>query len=150
MAAIRSRDTKPEMLIRSGLHRQGFRFRLHDRSIPGTPDIVLKRYRALIDIRSCFFHGHDCDLFRWPKTRTEFWRSKIDGNRLRDTHTHSLQSELGWRVAIIWECSLKGRNRIGIDAIVERLSLWFISNERGIEITGDGAVPDGSYDADHQ
>ncbi len=142
MAAVRSKNTKPEVAIRKGLHRRGFRFRLHDRSIPGAPDIVLKRYRALIDVRGCFFHGHDCDLFRLPKTRTEFWIHKIEGNKARDIRNNSLQSEMGWRVAVVWECSMKGRKRIGVDAVIEKLSCWLKSGEHEIEITGTITSPD--------
>lgn len=99
MAAIRSKNTKPEILIRRRLHARGFRFRLHDKKLPGTPDIVLHRYQALIDVRSCFFHGHDCTLFQLPNQRRDFWAAKIEGNRQRDQRNLVAQQEVGWRVA---------------------------------------------------
>lgn len=138
MAAIKGRDTKPEMTIRRGLHARGYRFRLHDRKIPGTPDIVFRKHAALIDIRSCFFHGHDCDLFQMPRTRQDFWSNKIASNRLRDQRNLEAQLELGWRVAIVWECSLRGRNKIGEDAVLDKLSAWLSSDEKSLEIKGIG------------
>ncbi|MRU14948.1 DNA mismatch endonuclease Vsr [Roseovarius sp. A21] len=101
MAAIKARNTKPEIIVRKGLHHLGFRYRLHDRALPGTPDIVLKRYRAIIDVRSCFFHGHDCSLFRLPETRREFWQKKIWANVDRDRRNLNEQLDLGWRTAIV-------------------------------------------------
>lgn len=138
MAAIKGRDTKPEMTIRRGLHARGYRFRVHDRKIPGTPDIVCRKYSALIDVRSCFFHGHDCELFQVPKTRESFWSEKIASNRLRDLRNLEAQLELGWRVAIVWECSLRGRNRIGEDAVLDRLSTWLSSDEKSLKVEGIG------------
>ncbi|MDU8927682.1 very short patch repair endonuclease [Alisedimentitalea sp. MJ-SS2] len=136
MAAIRSKDTKPEKLIRCGLHALGFRFRLHQRSIPGTPDIVLPKYNALIDVRSCFFHGHDCRLFKLPETRREAWRHKIETNRSRDSNNLELQKELGWRVAIIWECSIRGPQRLEEKAVFDSISQWLLSSEEILELRG--------------
>lgn len=136
MSAIRSRDTKPEMIIRRGLHARGHRFRLHDRKIPGTPDIVLRKFTALVDVRSCFFHGHDCDQFRTPKTRERFWSGKIAQNRLRDLRNLDAQQKLGWRVAIIWECSLRGTGKLGGDAVLDRLTAWLSSGTDFLEIRG--------------
>jgi DNA mismatch endonuclease (patch repair protein) len=137
MAAIKGRDTKPEMTIRRGLHARGFRFRLHDRKVPGTPDIVLRRLAALVDVRSCFFHGHDCHLFQMPKTREDFWSEKISSNRLRDQRNLEAQRNLGWRVAIIWECSLRGSGRLGESAVLDTLSAWLSSDEESLEIRGN-------------
>ena len=96
MAGIKGKNTKPEKLVRSLLHRQGFRFRLNVRDLPGKPDIVLPRYRAVIFVNVCFWHGHDCSRFKWPKTRTEFWRKKIEGNRTNDPKvTQTLLAEGG-------------------------------------------------------
>ena len=80
MAGIRGKNTKPELAIRSALHRLGIRFRLHDKGLPGKPDLVFPKYRAVVLVHGCFWHGHDCHLFRWPKTRSEFWRHKIGAN----------------------------------------------------------------------
>lgn len=84
MAGIRGKDTKPELVVRRGLHALGFRFRLHDRALSGKPDMVLPRWRAVIFIHGCFWHAHDCPLFRWPGTRQDFWRQKIGRNQERD------------------------------------------------------------------
>ena len=136
MAAIRSKNTKPELIVRRGLHARGFRFRLHDRTIPGSPDIVLPKRGALIDVRSCFFHGHDCALFKIPAQRRDFWIRKIDTNRARDLGNISLQLELGWRTAIVWECSLRGRNQLGEDLAIDTLSHWLLSDTMFTEVRG--------------
>ena len=87
MSGIKGKNTKPEILIRSLLHQEGFRFRIHDNNLPGQPDIVLKKYRAVIFIHGCFWHRHECHLFKWPKTRPEFWKNKINRNHENDTQT---------------------------------------------------------------
>ena len=84
MSNIRGKDTRPEMTVRRGLHARGFRYRLHDRRLPGRPDLVFPRCHALILVHGCFWHGHNCHLFRWPESRAEFWRGKINGNKARD------------------------------------------------------------------
>jgi DNA mismatch endonuclease, patch repair protein len=113
MAKIKGKDTTPEMIVRRGLHARGFRFRLHDRTLPGRPDLVFPKYKAVIFVHGCFWHGHEgCKDFRLPKTRTEFWREKIEGNRARDEAAiNSLQTE-GWRRGVVWECALR-RSRVG-------------------------------------
>lgn len=139
MAGIRGKDTKPELLIRSALHRAGFRFRLHQTSLPGKPDLVLPRYRAAIFVHGCFWHGHDCHLFRWPATREAFWREKIGGNIARESQQMADLAGAGWRVAVVRECALKGRTRLRFPDIVETLSLWLKSDEKVLEIQGDEA-----------
>lgn len=136
MAGIRGRDTKPEMLIRRGLHRRGFRFRLHDRKLPGRPDLVLPKHDAAIFVHGCFWHGHDCQLFRWPKTRNEFWREKISGNRARDERATAQLEETGWRVLTVWECAMRGPESLGIDATVERVARWLESGKRSTSLRG--------------
>lgn len=108
MAGIRSKNTKPELIVRRGLHRRGFRFRLHEKALPGRPDLVLPKYRTAVFVHGCFWHGHECELFKWPKTREAFWRTKIDANRRRDTISMSQIEALGWRAEIIWECQVRG------------------------------------------
>jgi DNA mismatch endonuclease (patch repair protein) len=107
MSGIRSKDTKPEMLVRRYLHAKGFRFRLHSRNLPGKPDIVLPRWHVAIFVHGCFWHWHDCRYFKLPKTRTEFWREKLSANKLRDEVNYNKLMELGWRVLIVHECSLR-------------------------------------------
>lgn len=118
MRRVRGRDTEPEMLLRRGLHGRGFRYRLHQRTLPGRPDLVFPRYHAVIFVHGCFWHGHDCPLFRWPATRREFWEKKIGDNRARDARAiEALQNE-GWRVLIVWECALRGPARWSHDDIL--------------------------------
>ena len=108
MAAIKSNDTKPEMLVRRYLHALGYRYGLHNKKLPGSPDIVLRRLRTVIFINGCFWHGHDnCKYYRLPKTNPDFWRTKIEANRARDARTASALRTLGWHVIVIWECSLR-------------------------------------------
>ena len=118
MAGIRGRDTKPELLIRTGLHALGIRFRLGDRyrisgkKLPGRPDLVFPGRKAVILVHGCFWHGHDCTLFRWPATREQFWRDKITGNIARDARVRIQLASAGWRVLEVWECQLKGPGRL--------------------------------------
>ena len=107
MSRIRSADTKPEMIVRRYLHSRGFRYRLHDPKLPGSPDIVLRKYSTVIEVRGCFWHGHEgCKYAVIPKTRTEWWKSKIDETKKRDRINESLLELSGWRVIDIWECEL--------------------------------------------
>ena len=141
MAGIRAKNTKPELLVRRGLHRHGFRFRLHDKNLPGKPDVVLRRWGAVIFTNGCFWHGHDCNLFRWPRTSAEFWIAKIQGNKARDARNQSALTAEGWRVLVIWECAMKGKARIGIDETVAKAAEWLRSDRSTDEIRG-GTVGD--------
>ena len=110
MSRIRSRDTGPERALRSMLHRAGFRFRLHDHSLPGTPDIVMKKHRAAILVHGCYWHRHDgCKNTTTPSTRTEFWQAKFDANVARDQRNLKALTGLGWKHIVVWECDLKKR-----------------------------------------
>ncbi|MDR0940225.1 MAG: very short patch repair endonuclease [Mediterranea sp.] len=107
MSMIKSKGTKPEMLVRRYLFAHGFRYRVNVRTLPGTPDIVLRKYRTAIFVHGCFWHGHDCGDFRPPKTRVEFWTAKISRNRERDLQARERLRQLGWRTMVIWGCQLK-------------------------------------------
>ena len=124
MAGIRGKDTRPELLIRKGLHAAGFRFRLHAKDLPGHPDIVLPKHRAVILVSGCFWHGHDCHLFRMPGTRREFWEAKIRRNRERDAEVRNALSALGWRHMSIMECALKGRTKLPPGEVITTCSTW--------------------------
>ena len=137
MAGIRGRDTKPEMAIRSALHRRGFRYRLYRKDLPGRPDMVFPRYCAVIFVHGCFWHGHECHLFRWPGTRKEFWREKIVANRERDRAQKASLLAMGWRVAAIRECALKGRSSLPFDMVLDRCASWLESQADTLELTGD-------------
>ncbi len=127
MSRIKGKDTKPELLIRRGLHGRGLRFRLHGSGLPGRPDLVFPRHRAVLFVHGCFWHGHECPLFRWPTTRADFWGSKIRRNRERDLKTLSALNTGGWRALIIWECALKGKNRKTLPDVLDE-SEAFIRN----------------------
>jgi DNA mismatch endonuclease, patch repair protein len=108
MASVRQCGTDPELTIRKLLHQAGFRFRLRNHLLPGSPDIVLPRWQTVILVHGCFWHGHDCSLFRLPGTRTEWWRTKIASNVARDQRVVEALLNTGWRVITIWQCILKG------------------------------------------
>jgi DNA mismatch endonuclease, patch repair protein len=114
MAAVRGRDTKPELALRRALHGMGFRYRLNVRTMPGTPDLVLPARNALLFVHGCFWHGHDCPLFVLPQARRDFWLNKIGRNQLRDRQHHDRLRETGWRIGTVWECAMRGRNSPGV------------------------------------
>lgn len=136
MAGIRGKDTRPEMLIRRGLHRLGFRYRLHDGRLPGKPDLVFPKWNAVILVHGCFWHGHDCPLFKWPSTRQDFWRAKISRNREKDAETVAALLARGWRVLVIWECAMKGRGKQPLENVIGKAARWLRSNEREGSIRG--------------
>ena len=121
MAAIRGKDTKPELKVRRALHAAGFRYRLHQPDLPGHPDIVLTRHRTIVLVHGCFWHHHTCRDFAWPKTRREFWRAKILGNVARDRRVRYFLRTAGWHVHVIWECQITtARLAVLISAIGKR------------------------------
>lgn len=134
MSGIRGKDTQPELLVRRALHAAGFRYRLHERTLPGKPDMVFPKYSAVVFIHGCFWHGHDCHLFRMPSTRTEFWHAKISGNVARDLRAITLLRETGWRVGTVWECALKGREKLPVDDIAATLAVWLRGETSQLEI----------------
>ena len=136
MAAIHGKNTKPEMLLRRALHARGFRYRLHDRRLPGRPDLVFPKYRAVVFVNECFWHGHQCDQFRWPDSREEFWRVKIGGNVARDGVNIAALQGVGWRVGVVWECALKGKGRLGVEAVVDAIAGWLSSEDRDLVLHG--------------
>jgi len=134
MAGIRGKNTRPEIIIRKGLHALGFRYRIHDKRLPGEPDLVFLKYNAVILVHGCFWHGHDCELFKWPKTRRKFWRDKIGGTRKRDMRNRQALIDLGWRVLEIWECTMKGRQRLCLEELIALVSGWLRSGEPSREL----------------
>ncbi len=112
MSRIRGANTKPEIGVRSLLHRLGYRFRIHRRDLPGTPDIVLPGRGIAIFVHGCFWHGHACKRTKMPKSRVEYWVEKIEGNRRRDSRKRRKLRTLGWKVVIVWECELKRPERL--------------------------------------
>lgn len=136
MAGIRGKNTKPELAIRHGLHRAGFRYRLHAATVPGKPDMVFPRHMAVIFVHGCFWHGHDCELFRLPGTRTEFWQEKITANRNRDRDVAKNLEQAGWRQGTVWECALRGKAKVGLDVVIRQIVDWLPSDIKTIEIRG--------------
>jgi DNA mismatch endonuclease (patch repair protein) len=115
MRRVRGKNTRPELRARSLIHQMGFRFRLHRKDLPGRPDIVLPRYKAAIFVHGCFWHRHDslnCKLARLPKSRTEFWKTKLNNNKERDRRNNLALRALGWRVFVVWECEFKDTQKL--------------------------------------
>lgn len=135
MAGIRSTNTNPEMLLRRGLHAIGWRYRLHHKGLPGRPDLVFPARKAAIFANGCFWHGHDCPLFKWPKTRQEFWRNKIEGNIERDHRVREQLRAMDWRVADVWECALKGPNRKPLEAVLRDCNSFLLGNLEYVTIS---------------
>ncbi len=146
MARIGPKDTKPELTLRRGLHALGYRYRLHDKRLPGRPDIYLPKFGTVILVNGCFWHGHGCHLFKVPQTRREFWLGKIDSNRERDVRTTQELGNRGLKVGIVWECSLRGKHRWNVDEVIGTLVLLIegkLALGECIELIGDaGAVSD--------
>jgi DNA mismatch endonuclease (patch repair protein) len=124
MAAIKSGNTKPELFVRKALHAMGLRFRLHRSDLPGKPDIVLPRHHVAIFVHGCFWHLHDCHLFKWPEKNEEFWRRKLAINVARDEAAMAELRARGWRIALVWECALKGKNRLDGNDAMGSLAKW--------------------------
>jgi DNA mismatch endonuclease (patch repair protein) len=135
MAGIRGTDTKPELMIRTALFSAGFRYRKNCGDLPGKPDIKLTRYRAVIFVHGCFWHGHDCRFFRMPGSNVEFWSNKIGLNRERDARDIRELISSGWRVCVIWECVTRSATFLERrPAIIELLTQWIASGEPFLEL----------------
>ena len=137
MSGIRSRNTKPEVALRKALHRRGFRYALHGKHVPGKPDIVFPSRKAVMFVHGCFWHGHDCPLYRVPGTRQEFWLKKIARNRERDDKVRAMINEAGWRQLVIWECATRGKGGASVELIADRAAQWLCSATTSGEIRGD-------------
>lgn len=128
MAGIQSKNTKPETIIRKGLHAKGFRYSLHPKSLPGKPDIVMPKWRVVIFIHGCFWHRHGCYLSKMPKSNTAFWDTKLAANRCRDESVKQKLSEAGWRTATVWECATRGKTATkNLPHMLDRLAIWIRS-----------------------
>lgn len=123
MSRIRGANTKLEVLVRKGLHARGLRYRLGGAGLPGRPDIVLPKHRAVVLVHGCFWHGHDCPLYRLPKTRPEFWQAKIDSNKSRDSRVQRELQASGWEVIEFWECKVRNQEQTVIDRALDHLAL---------------------------
>lgn len=136
MSGIRGKNTKPELKIAEALRKRKIRFRSHDTSLPGKPDFVIPEYGAVIFVHGCFWHQHYCHLFKWPSTRPEFWKTKLDRNVLVDRRNERLLKQQGWWILNIWECALKGKRRLDFDLLMGRVEYWLKFEERNKTISG--------------
>ncbi|MFJ3466483.1 very short patch repair endonuclease [Pseudomonas sp. NPDC090201] len=135
MSGIKSKNTSPEILIRKALHARGFRFRIHVSDLPGTPDLVLPKYKAVVFVHGCFWHGHGCRYFKIPQTRPKFWEEKIHKNQARDyAHLQKLLSD-GWRPLIVWECAVRMMRKQKTEVLVDMMAFWL-----------HNGMPDGQID----
>jgi DNA mismatch endonuclease (patch repair protein) len=134
MAGIKGKNTKPELLLRKALHRRGFRYTLHSKSLPGRPDIVFPSRKAVIFVHGCFWHGHDCRFFKWPSTRVEFWREKIEHNMHRDERNIQALLGAGWRVATIYECSFRSAGTERCERTASSCASWIKSKRKSLKV----------------
>jgi DNA mismatch endonuclease, patch repair protein len=136
MSQIRGKNTKAEVFVRSGLFALGFRYRLHRRDLPGSPDVVLPKHHAVIFIHGCFWHGHKCHLFKVPGTHTDFWLKKIAGNVDRDRKTVAALQQDGWRVLTIWECALRGRQQRSLNEVLRKAESFLRGKRNLLQVMG--------------
>ena len=139
MSHIHGKDTKPEKLIRSALFKAGFRYRICDKRYPGKPDIVFPHYYAVVFINGCFWHAHeDCRYFVFPKSNKEFWKNKFERNKARDAENLKYFKDECWRICVVWECAIRGKNsRQKIEKVTEQIIQWLeIPDEMFLEIKG--------------
>ncbi len=129
MASVGRKDTGPEMLLRSGLERAEFRYRLHDGDLPGRHDLVFPRFRAVVFLHGCFSHSHGCSRSTVPKSRREYWQTKFETIRTRDQCSVELLGKHGWRALIVWECALTGKRAAPLNETVERVRSWITGND---------------------
>lgn len=127
MAGIGTKNTKPEMIVRQLLFGLGYRYRLHRKDLPGKPDLVLPCYKIAVLVNGCFWHRHECELFKWPKSNRQFWKKKLLGNVERDQRSHKSLNELGWHVMIVWECATKNKSTAQLESLASRMSHWIES-----------------------
>lgn len=130
MSGIKGKNTKPELIIRRALFAAGFRYRLHDAKLAGRPDLVFSKYKTALFINGCFWHGHYCSLFRIPASNKEFWTNKIYRNQENDRTNKNILISAGWRVVTIWECSMRGKQRLKLDELINTVS-GFIKEMNG-------------------
>ena len=135
MSNIKSKNTSPELAIRKALHARGFRYRIHPAELPGKPDLLLPKFKAAIFIHGCFWHGHECKYFKIPKTRTEFWQKKIEGNKARDKQQTEALAIGGWRVLIIWECAIRQMKSENSTTLIEAIIEWILSDSLNKSLT---------------
>lgn len=140
MAAVKGKDTRLELSLRRALHAMGYRYRLHCRSLPGTPDLYFASRRAVIHVNGCFWHGHECRLFRWPGTRRRFWRTKIGRTMRRDAENAERLRNLGLRSLTLWECALRGPGAFDLGEVAMQVSRWLEAGTGDLSIRGSASA----------
>lgn len=135
MAAIKCRNTKPEVFLRKRLHALGFRYKLNNKTLPGKPDLVFPKFHAVVFINGCFWHAHGCYMFKIPSTRSEWWKHKLFRNRQRDHQQWNELQSNGWRVLVVWECAIRGRQRITESALIDQIAEWLRGETKHLELT---------------
>lgn len=136
MSSIRGKNTAIELAVRKALFSKGYRYRINDSKLPGKPDMTLKKYNAVIFIHGCFWHVHDCHLFRYPSTNQDFWKQKLENNKLRDIDTTKKLMDMDWRVLVVWECALKGKHKKDFDQLIDEIETWLHGDSIHSEISG--------------
>lgn len=136
MARIKGKNTRAEIIVRTGLHKLGFRYQLHRKNLPGKPDLVFPKHHAVIFVNGCFWHAHDCHMFKWPSTRADFWRKKISENRWRDERNIQACISMGWKVLVIWECALRGKTRRNPNEVIHTAANWLLYDSQNAIIEG--------------
>ena len=137
MSRVRQKDTGPETLLRSALHRAGLRYRIHDKTLPGRPDLTFPRFHCAVFVHGCFWHSHGCKKSTVPKSRREFWEQKFRDNQKRDERVMALLHELGWRAMVVWECALVGKDALALETVTEQISEWLSGTKMYNEISGN-------------
>jgi DNA mismatch endonuclease (patch repair protein) len=145
MASIRSKDTLPELAIRRGLHARGYRYGLHSSAFPGKPDLVLPKYRAVIWVHGCYWHGHDCGEVKPASTNRVYWGPKIEKNRTRDAQNRAAVEAAGWRHLTIWECGFRRKGPITLDQVMTSVERWLQRGMPSAEIGRGGLEPEISF-----
>jgi DNA mismatch endonuclease (patch repair protein) len=141
MARVGQKNTGAEMMLRRALHRRGLRYRLHDRSLPGSPDIVFPRFKSVLFVHGCYWHSHGCYRSKIPKSSREFWTNKFETNRTRDERSRKLLVSQGWRVLTVWECALRGKLSSPVEDVADAVWDWLASKAQIGEIEGRPAEP---------
>ncbi len=136
MAAIRAKNTKPELAVRRGLHALGFRYLLHSARFPGKPDILLPKYQAVLWLNGCFWHGHNCPDGRIPTSRADYWGPKISRTRERDKKAIEAVQEAGWRSLVIWECAFRRKGAAALERTVQAAACWIVEGAAAVELSG--------------
>lgn len=141
MSGIKGKNTKPEVSIRKALHARGFRYRIHVNYLPGKPDLVLPKYKAVVFVHGCFWHGHTCRYFKIPQTRPDFWLVKIEKNQTRDRFQEVALLSEGWRVLVVWECAVRSMNKKKSPVLIDQIVNWLINGNEYLQIDESICLP---------